>query len=138
MDCLDCRLRIIKLESYGQYLQETFRFAVVDYNRSESYPSNFVCMLPMKIAKGKNLNVFEKVFGDDSLAKASSLLKDSLKRERDSNVKAEISRRLELLEPKEGNLIKCCSCGKTFKPKGLRKFKRHFCSECLQQRYRQQ
>ncbi len=135
---MDCRLRIIKLESYGQYLQDTFRFAVVDYSRSESYPSNFVCMLPMKIAKGKNLNVFEKVFGDDSLAKASTLLKDSLKREHDSNVKAEISRRLELLEPKETSLIKCCSCGKTFKPKGLRRFKRHFCGECLQQRYRQQ
>jgi hypothetical protein len=92
----------------------------------------------MKIAKGKNLNVFEKTFGEDSLAKASGLLKDSLKHERDSNVKAEISRRLELLEPKDGNLVKCFGCGKTFKPKGLRKFKRHFCSECLQQRYRQQ
>jgi len=135
---LDCRLRIIKLEAYGRYLQGTFRFAVVDYSRSESYPSNFVCMLPMKIAKGKNLNVFEKTFGEDSLSKASALLKESLKHEHDSNVKAEINRRLELLEPKEANLFKCCSCGKMFKPKGLRRFKRHFCSECLQGRYRRQ
>ncbi len=135
---MDCRLRIMKLDAYGGCMQGTFRFAVVDFNRSTSYPSNFVCMLPMKIAKGKKVNVFERVFGDDSLVKASTLLKESLRREHDSNVKAEINRRLELLEPKQADLIKCCGCGKSFKPKGLRRFKRHFCRECLHGKYGQQ
>jgi len=124
------------MEAYGRCFQDTFRFAVVDYSRSDSYPSNFVCMLPKKIAKGQKLNVFEKMFGDDSLARASALLKDSLKHERDSSVKAEITRRLELLEPKEANWVKCCGCGKMFKPNGLRRFKRNFCKDCLQHRYR--
>jgi len=135
VNCLDCRLRITKSQSYGRCLQDTFRFAVVDYSKSESYPSNFVCMLPKKITKGKNLNAFEKTFGEDSLAKASLLLKNSLKHEQDSNVKAEINRRLELLEPKVTNLVKCSSCGKTFKPMGLRRFKRNFCRDCLRSKY---
>ena len=135
MNCLDCRLRITKSSSYGRCLQDTFRFAVVDYSKSESYPSNFVCMLPKKITKGKNLNAFEKTFGEDSLAKASLLLKNSLKQEQDSNVKAEINRRLDLLEPKVTNLVRCGSCGKMFKPMGLRRFKRHFCRECLRSKY---
>jgi hypothetical protein len=93
-------------------------------------------MLPKKIAKGKNLNNFEKTFGEDSLARASMLLKNSLKHENDYSVKAEINRRLELLEPKEANLVKCCGCGKTFKPNRLRRFKRPFCKECLQHTFK--
>ena len=40
--------------------KQTYRFAVVDYSRSKSYPANFVCMLPAKVdqGKGKIANVF--------------------------------------------------------------------------------
>lgn len=125
----------MKVDPYKGGFDNNYRIAVVDFNRSTSYPSNFVCMLPVKIAKGKKVNVFENVFGDDSLVKAKLLLNESLKHEHDIDVKAEINRRLILLEPKCGNLVRCSGCGKQFKPKGLRRFKRHFCSECLKKRF---
>ncbi len=132
---MDCKLKIMKVEPNKDSFQSNYRFAVVDFSRSESYPSNFVCMLPVKIAKGKKTNIFEQVFGDDSLVKAKLLLNDSLKHEPDLAVKAEINRRLVLLEPKLVRLVRCSGCGKQFKPKGLRRFKRHFCSECLRKRF---
>jgi hypothetical protein len=132
---LDFKLKIIKAETYTGNFQANYRFAVVDFSRSTSYPSNFVCMLPVKIAKGKKTNIFEQVFGDDSIIKAKLLLNDSLKHESDSAVKAEISRRLVLLEPKLERQVKCSGCSKLFKPKGVRRFKRHFCPECLKKRF---
>lgn len=125
----------MKVDPYKDSFQSNYRIAVVDFSRSDSYPSNFVCMLPVKIAKGKKTNIFEQVFGDDSLVKAKLLLNDSLKHESDLAIKAEINRRLDLLEPKLLSHVKCSGCGKQFKPKGLRRFKRHFCPECLSKRF---
>ena len=40
-----------------------FSFAVIDLDKAEVYPLNFVCMLPMKLsADGKAESVFVKVF----------------------------------------------------------------------------
>jgi hypothetical protein len=116
----------------NNYPQSNYRFAVVDIKRSPSYPSNFVCMLPVKVGEG---SAFVKVFGDKSLEQAQLLLKDSLKREPDGEVKAEIQRRLNLLEPKHNGPIKCSSCGKQFQPQGLRRYKHHFCQDCLHRSY---
>ena len=113
-------------------LQNNYRFAVVDSDKSQTYPSNFVCMLPMKIGEG---SVFVKVFGDKSLEQAQLLLKESLKREADGEVKAEIERRLKLLEPKQNSPIKCSYCGKLFQPVGMRRYKHHFCPDCLHKSY---
>lgn len=132
---MDFKLKIIKTDAYTGNISSSYRFAVVDFSRSTSYPSNFVCMLPIKIAKGKKTNVFEQVFGDESVVKAKLLLNDSLRHESDSAVKAEINRRLVLLEPKLERQVKCGGCGRLFKPKGVRRFKRHFCPECLNKRF---
>jgi hypothetical protein len=131
---LELRLQKFKTDSTDEnnFSQSNFRFAVVDFNRSESYPSNFVCMLPMKVGEG---SVFVKVFGDKSLEQAKVLLTESLKREADCEVKIEIERRLKLLEPKQNSPIKCCSCGKLFQPRGMRRYKHHFCQECLRTSY---
>ena len=78
-----------------------FRFAVVDLDKRKNYPLNFVCMLPMKIdADGKSQSVFLQIFGDKSVEQARTLLTGALETETDSEVKAEISRRLKLLEAK--------------------------------------
>ena len=130
---MELRLQKFKTDSVeNNFLQSNFRFAVVDFHRSESYPSNFVCMLPMKVGEG---SVFVKVFGDKSLEQAKLLLKESLKRENDFAVKVEIEKRLKLLEPKQNNPIKCSSCGKLFQPQGMRRYKHHFCQECLHKSY---
>ena len=75
--------------------KELFDLPFWDFNKSESYPSNFVCMLPLKMAKGKVTNVFMDYFGDQSLEVAMGLLKEALKRETDFQVKSEIERRLK-------------------------------------------
>ena len=78
-----------------------FRFAVVDLDVRKNYPLNFVCMLPTKIdADAKSQSVFRQIFGDKSVEQARELLSAALETETDSEVKAEISRRLKLLEGK--------------------------------------
>ena len=78
-----------------------FRFAVVDLDKGKNYPLNFVCMLPTNItADGKSQSVFLQIFGDKSWEQARALLTGALEMEENSEVKAEIERRLKLLEAK--------------------------------------
>ena len=92
-------------------------------------------MLPSQFGKGKTNSAFVKLFGDKSLDQAKALLKAAFEREDDSEVKAEIERRLKLLEPERANHIKCSSCGKLFQPRRVRKFKNNFCEECMKKRF---
>ena len=109
-----------------------WRFAVVDLNKSKSYPENFVSMLPMRIDSGGKLpSAFTKFFGGKSLETARRLLTESLKTEGDSEVKAEIERRLTLLEPNPFIFIKCRVCKKFFQNSKKRVFKLKICPECL-------
>ena len=118
-------------------MAKIYRFAVVDFSRSNSYPANFVCMLPTKVdqRKGKVANVFGTLFGDRSLDFAMDLLNGALKSERDLEVKTEITRRLKLIDPKQAELIKCIGCSKTFRPRKIRKYKQNLCPECLKKRF---
>ena len=111
------------------------RFAVVDLNKSKSYPENFVSLLPMRIdSTGKLPSAFTKFFGNKSLATAQRLLTEALKTEGDSEIKAEITRRLDLLEPNPFIQIKCRVCKKFFQTKKKRLFKPKICPECLKRR----
>ena len=134
---MDCRLQVFKRDPIDSNLAKAYRFAVVDFSRSKNYPSNFVCMLPLKVdqGKGKIGNVFGELFGDESLDLAMKLLREALKTENDLDVKAEIERRLNLIDPKRVNMIRCSGCKKTFQPRKLRKYKQNFCPECLQKRF---
>ncbi len=133
---LDLRLQVFKLDADdNNYLRKSFRFAVVDFSKSKSYPQNFVCILPLQLVAGKSDSVFLQVFGDKSFEQAKALLKAALEREDDSDVKAEIERRLLLLEPKGVNQTKCSGCGKLFQPKRIRKFKNNYCEECMKKRF---
>jgi len=130
-------LQVFKCDPSDDSLAKTYRFAVVDVSRSNSYPANFVCMLPAKVdqRKGKVANVFGTLFGDRSLDFAMDLLNGALKSERDLEVKTEITRRLKLIDPKQANLIKCCGCNKTFQHRKIRKYKQNLCPECLKKRF---
>jgi len=108
------------------------RFAVVDLNKSKSYPENFVSMLPMRIdSNGKLPSVFTKFFGNKSLETAQKLLTAALKTEGDSEIKAEIERRLNLLEPNPFIQIKCRVCKKFFQTPKKSTGKQKICSKCL-------
>jgi hypothetical protein len=113
----------------------TIRFAVIDSDKTKSYPSNFVCMLPLKMQKGKIENVFGDTFGDKGLDVAMELLKDALKHENDFEVKTELERRLKLIDPKQVNQVRCSVCGKQFQVHRIRKFKQNICPECLSKKY---
>jgi hypothetical protein len=95
-------LFICRYDDAGDYsLGRRFRFAVVDLDKGKNYPLNFVCMLPTNITmNSKSQSVFIQIFGDKSLEQAKALLTGALETESDSEVKAEISRRLKLLESK--------------------------------------
>jgi hypothetical protein len=133
---MECKLQVFKQETDSNS-SRTYRFAIIDLSRSESYPTNFVCMLPVKVCLGKKKigNVFEELFGDKSVDFAIELLNDALKSERDIDVRLEIERRLKLIDPKQVKLIRCSGCKKMFQPRRIRKYRQNFCKDCLKAKY---
>jgi hypothetical protein len=135
---LTFELRIFKGEyAKGRHAWNNLRFAVVDLNKSKSYPSNFVSMLPMRIdSDGKISSAFTKLFGNKSLKIARGLLTVSLKKEHDSEIKAEIERRLNLLEPNPFIHIKCRVCKKFFQTPKEKTRNQKICPECIKRFHR--
>lgn len=133
MNCMTFKLRIFRRD-YANNLSawNHLRFAVVDLNKSKSYPENFVSLLPMRInSDGKLSTAFTKFFGNESLATARGLLTEALRTEDNFEIKAEITRRLNLLEPNPVVYIKCRVCKKFFQTKKKRVFKLRICPKCL-------
>jgi len=78
-------------------------FAVIDLDKSDHYPENFVCGLPAlkdSLLRRTAEYPFLQFFGNRSSDLARQLLTDALREETDSEVKTEIERRLKLLEIK--------------------------------------
>lgn len=132
-------LHILKHDNLKDYSSgKRIRFAVVDSERASKYPSNFVCMLPLRVSTdGKAPSVFVKLFGEKSLETAKKLLHEALKKEQDSEIKVEIERRIKLLEPQPMNVKKCRGCGKLFEVHSKRGFRHRFCPECERKKYGQ-
>ena len=137
---MDCRLQIFKQEREDRNSAAAYRFAVVDYSRSKSFPANFVCMLPAKVdlVKGKSANVFGGLFGDKSVGFAIELLNKALKSESDIEVKTEIERRLKLLDSKQAGSVECSGCKKIFQQSKMRRYKQHLCRECYRKKFGRQ
>jgi hypothetical protein len=109
-----------------------FVFSVLDLDRSESFPENFVCLLPKEL-KGTSVSgksKFLEIFGDDSIQLAVELLKDALRKEGDVDIKREIERRLKLFEPKKPITAKCRVCGRDFEYKKCGRFAPRICQDC--------
>ena len=133
MNGMHLKLRIFRRD-YTNNLSawNHLRFAVVDLNKSKSYPENFVSVLPMRIdSDGKLPSAFTKFFGNKSLATAQRLLTEALKTENNYEIKAEITRRLNLLEPNPVVYTKCRVCKRFFQTRKKRVFKLKICPECL-------
>lgn len=109
------------------------RFAVVNIEKNKSYPLNFVCLLPLRVNSNFKTS-FEQRFGGESVEVAKQLLNDALKSAEDEVVRAEIERRLKLLEPEQSRQRTCASCGGIFQArKGG--FKQKYCESCLKKRF---
>jgi hypothetical protein len=133
---LSLKLHIIKRDDLEDYSKRhRFCFAVIDLNKSASYPLNYLCMFPAHIGVGGNRSNYEKIFGEKSLEQAEVLLNNALNEVEDFEIKVELERRLKLLEPKNNGQIKCCNCGKVFLPRRKRKFKNNFCEDCLKKKF---
>ena len=134
---MNFKLKVFTIDDVDDFsLGRRFRFAVIDLEKSRDYPANFVCLLPSIMREErKSNNVFQKIFGNKGLEQAKALLTAALKTENDSKIKAEIERRLKLLESKAGNQIKCGSCGHFFLARRVRRFKQNLCQDCLKKKY---
>jgi len=130
------KLQIFKMkEVSGTSLAQRYRCAVVDLDRPEKYPSNFICMMPAQIGTdGNKRSVFVKLFGDKSVELASQLLTDALEAETDIGTKAEIERRLKIIKSPSANQVECIVCRKLFKPIRRRGFRQKLCPECKNKR----
>jgi len=134
---MNYRLQVFKHENISRNSGTACRFAVVDYSRSGSYPSNFVCLLPAKIevTKGKSASAFGRLFGEKCVPFAIELLSKALQTEKEADVKTEIERRLKLLDSKQTGRVECSECKKIFQPTKTRKYKQHFCRDCYRKRF---
>jgi hypothetical protein len=82
-----------------EFTMKTDVQVVVDLDRSKEYPLNFICVLPQIImSPGKNSNLFGKTFGNSSLDVARKLIYRALKKEKDSEIRKELKKRLNLLK----------------------------------------
>ena len=109
--------------------EELIVFAVVDLDKAEEYPANFVCMLSQLDSRAKPTAMFSRIFGDKSLQTAKTLLSEALVRENDLEVKTEIKKRLKALEPKSAIETHCKLCKNSFQPK-LGRHQQRICQRC--------
>jgi hypothetical protein len=104
-------------------------FAVIDLDKAQSYPMNFVCLLPKNLQTERNPNrIFLKIFGEESNKVAVELLTNALISEGDVGVRDEIEKRLKALHPKP--TTKCPICGCIFEPKKFGHFLQKVCRKC--------
>jgi hypothetical protein len=128
------RLKVSKKQiNRASRLEETIVFAVIDLNKSNMYPANFVCMLPKEL-KSRNgaLCTFMRTFGDEALQVAKRLLTETMKREDDADVKKEILKRLKTFEPKPAVEANCVVCGRKFQPRTYGQHLQRICQTCKQ------
>jgi RNA polymerase-binding transcription factor DksA len=127
------QLRITEKEKrhYNNETKTKHLFAVVDLDKAKKYPQNFVSMLPKNIkATKKPANVFEGLFGNESIKIAKRLLEKALKTRSNPKTTLAIKERLKLLNPKLNNKIKCQNCGTPINQSKHRFRPYKFCYNC--------
>jgi hypothetical protein len=87
-------------------MKHVVRIAIVDNDKDRNYPSNFICMLPQRVATAtQDESVFARIFGKERVEVARTLLTSALEYEDDSETRIEIRQRLKRLENKS-----CTDC----------------------------
>ncbi len=115
-------LKIFEIDTHAG---RRFRFAIFDSDKPGGYPRNFVCLLPSRVSEaGEPNNIFQSIFGNKGVEQAKRLLTEALKKATNVEIKSEVERRLELLNPKTGIQIKCGSRGDVVAVKRTRSYSR--------------
>lgn len=129
-------LRISERKGEKKSPKKRFNFAVIDLDKGDTYPMNFICKLPTPLRlDGGNGNAFVKKFGRTSYELAQVLLQKALEQEETPEIRTEIERRLKWLDPKPAVKKRCSRCKEIFqvKPKYY-DCKYKYCPECLKKR----
>jgi hypothetical protein len=109
---LQLRITEKEIKHYNTETETKHIFAVVDLDKSKKYPQNFVSLLPKNIkAAAKPANVFQKLFGNESLKIAKQLLETALRKRPNPKTAQAIRERLKLLDSNLNNKTKCQNCG---------------------------
>jgi hypothetical protein len=113
------------------HITEEVIFAVIDLDKAETYPRNFVCLLPKTIrVDPESSSKFVEIYGETSKQVAVKLLTNALRRERDPKIKGEIEKRLKAYQPKPAVKVKCIDCGCFFDPKNRGRYIQKMCQPC--------
>ena len=110
--------------------REEVVFVVLDLDKADEYPANFVCLLPKNLEKCKPSSKFFGIFGAESSQIAIRLLTDALSSESDVVVRNEIGKRLKALQPMPKIKARCVSCGCDFEAKRFGRFLQKTCRAC--------
>ncbi len=92
--------RVLRVKPQIRPPTTQFHFAVVDLDKGGQYPANFVATLPAVKNfnnKRERIHTLSWLLGERSNDVAKVLLADALKTYHDADVRAEIQRRLSLL-----------------------------------------
>ena len=125
-----------EIKHYNTKTKTKHLFAVVDLDKSKEYPQNFVSMLPKNIkATEEPGNIFEGLFGNESIKIAKHLLEKALRTRPNPKTTRALMERLKLLDPKLSNKIKCQNCGTPIKQSKYRFRAYKFCYNCYKKGY---
>ena len=96
-------------------------FAIIDQDKTTSYPRNFLCVLPKHMnASSVDTSVFTKIFKEQRIDVAKKLLTKALQTEDDPRIKKEISNRLKQLTPKPAWQAHRCNTKQHIRVKNFR------------------
>jgi hypothetical protein len=96
------KLQLYAIKKVDQQLDSDVQLVVVDLDKSDQYPKNFVCVLPRYFRLlEKRSSQFAKTFGPKSLALAKRLLVEANKKEDDPQIKKVINKRLKDIDNKQ-------------------------------------
>ncbi len=108
---------------------EKLVFSVVDLDKANNFPENFVCIFPKTFGKGnKPATKFEEILGENSVQIAMDLLTKTLREVDDSEVKEELEKRIKALQRRTSSI--CVVCSQDFEPKKFGRYVQNVCQSC--------
>ncbi len=95
-------LKLYAIKRGNQQSDGCVQLVVVDLDRGQRYPINFVCVMPryFRILE-KRSSQFAKIFGEKSMRLARRLLIEAWHREEDPEIRTVINKRIKDIDIKE-------------------------------------
>jgi hypothetical protein len=96
------KLRVYAIKRCNQPQSNCIQLVVVDLDKSQHYPLNYVCVLPRYFRLlEKRTSQFARIFGSKSLCLAKKLLLEASQKEGDPAIKKVITKRIKDIDLKQ-------------------------------------